>query len=113
MLQSDQTLAKIQKNLVKKILDELKKQLKNNREGYEEFHKNFGDILKEGIHYEMEMKDDIAPTVLFHSLVLDRKITLREYLDAKSTIQNEIYYLTGSDLEQLKHSPYLEGLQSK
>lgn len=113
MLQNDQSLARIQKSLVKKVLDELTKQLKNNREEYEVFHKHFGEILKEGIHYNHELKQDIAHIVLFRSLVLDRNITLQEYLDAKLADQKEIYYLTGSDLDQLKQSPYLEKLKEK
>lgn len=113
MLQNDQTLAKIQKNLIKKVLDELKKIKEKDPEGYAEFHDNFGDILKEGIHYDGDNKEKIAENVLFHSLAQDKKITLTEYVEGMTKEQNFIFYLTGSDLEQLKNSPYLEQITSR
>lgn len=112
MLQGDATLGKIQKNLIKKILTQLEKSLKNDRENYEKFFMNFGEILKEGIHYDHENKSQIAKVCLFYSLNKNAYITLDAYLEDKQDNQKNIYYITGATKEQLKSSPYLEKLKS-
>lgn len=113
MLQGDATLGKIQKNLVKKILSELLKQLQKDQKAYEVFFQNFGTILKEGIHYDHENKDQIAKVCLFFSLNTGANITLDTYIENMSENQKDIYYITGSDTNQLKSSPYLEKLKSR
>lgn len=60
MLQSNSTLETIKKSLIKKILAELKKIRENDREKFSEFFANYGAILKEGVYYEHELKQDIA-----------------------------------------------------
>ena len=45
-----QSYQKIKNNIVKKILSELEKELKNNKKEYIKFWENFGSTLKEGIH---------------------------------------------------------------
>jgi molecular chaperone HtpG len=47
MLQDNASLDKIKKGLTKKVISELKKSLKNNREDYLKFWENYGKILKE------------------------------------------------------------------
>ena len=48
MLQNDPVLAENKNNIVKKVLSELSKEIKNNKEEYINFWKNFGSTLKEG-----------------------------------------------------------------
>jgi molecular chaperone HtpG len=60
MLQDNTTLDKIKKGLTKKVISELSKTLKNNREDYVKFWSNYGKVVKEGIHYEHDLKQDIA-----------------------------------------------------
>jgi molecular chaperone HtpG len=47
MLQSNSTLDKIKKSLVKKILSELKKAMIEDKENYKKFLENYGQVLKE------------------------------------------------------------------
>ena len=84
MLQSNATLETIKKSLIKKVLGELKKLRVKNPEGYAKFFENYGAILKEGVYYEADIKQDIAQVLEFDTLLGDKKITLDEYLEALS-----------------------------
>ncbi len=81
MLQSNAVLEKIKKSLVKKILVELKKTMWNKKDDYLRFLENYGQVLKEGIHYEWDLKENIAETVKFKSLLKSELISLDEYLE--------------------------------
>lgn len=124
MLQSNNNLEKIKKGLTKKIIEKLKSELKDNQENYNIFLQNYGKILKEGIYYETELKEDIAGVVKFHSLLENRNITLDEYLEkVKSTsLENgetdkkegkNIYYITAKNLSEAKANPYIDQFQKK
>ena len=67
MLQNDPVLSKIKNNIVKKVLSELSKEIKNNKEEYTKFWKNFGPTLKEGIHEDFNNKEDILKLSMFYS----------------------------------------------
>ncbi len=82
MLQSNSVLDKIKKSLVKKILSELKKLRVKNPEGYTKFFENYGAILKEGVYYEHDIKQDIAEILEFRTLLEEQKISLDAYLEA-------------------------------
>jgi len=60
MLQDNVSLEKIKKGLTKKVISELGKSLKNNREDYVKFWDNYGKLVKEGIHYDADLKESIA-----------------------------------------------------
>ncbi len=124
MLQSNNNLEKIKKGLTKKIIEKLRSELKDNQENYNIFLQNYGKTLKEWIYYEMELKEDIAGVVKFHSLLENKDITLDEYLEkVKSTSseneQNEkkegknIYYITAKNISEAKANPYIDQFQKK
>ncbi len=80
MLQSNAVLDKIKKSLVKKVIGELKKTMWNKKEDYLKFLENYGQIVKEWIHYEWDLKENIAEVVKFESLLKENKLSLDEYL---------------------------------
>lgn len=84
MLQSNKTLDTIKKSLVKKIVSELKKLRVKDAEAYGKFFQNYGSILKEGVYYEQEMKDDIAGILEFDTLLGDKRVSLDEYLESQA-----------------------------
>ncbi len=81
MLQSNTVLDKIKKGLVKKVLSELKKTMAKDEEWYKKFLENYWQIIKEWIHYEWELKEDIASVVKFKSLLKNEMISLDKYLE--------------------------------
>ena len=82
MLQSNTALETIKKSLIKKILGELKKLQEEKPTEFASFFENYGTILKEGIYYEHDLKEDIAQVCLWESMNEGKKISLDAYLAA-------------------------------
>ncbi len=108
MLQNDPTVNKIKNHLTKKVLSELKNELKKSKEDYIKFWENFGSVIKEGIHEDFTNKETILEISLFYSSKSKKLITISEYLENKKTDQKEIYYISGENIENLVNSPQME-----
>ncbi|HOP56574.1 MAG TPA: molecular chaperone HtpG [Bacillota bacterium] len=114
ILQHNRQLAKISQNLEKKVLSELEKTLKNDREKYEKFWKEFGVNIKYGIYDNFgEKKDMLKDLILFESVKSDKLLTLKEYLEAMPKDQKEIYYASAPNREAVKVSPQMDILKKK
>ncbi len=115
ILQSNKQVDMIRKSISKKILATLKSTLKNERDEYTKFYGEFGKVLKEGVHYDMERKEDVAALLLFESTATEpgNFTTLDEYIQRLPENENNIHYITGQSRSQLQESPYIEELQSK
>ncbi len=105
IIQASNVLEKIQKTLVKEVLKSLTRIIKNEKESYNEFYKNYNRYLKEWIHYDFDNKETIAWTLLFHSWKKKEQVGLEEYVWED---KNPIHYLIGSSISELEASPYLE-----
>ena len=108
MLQNDPVLAKIKNNIVKKVLSELSKEIKNNKEEYTKFWKNFGPTLKEGIHEDFNNKENILKLSMFYSSTQKNLTTINEYIDRMQKNQKEIFYISGDNKDSLIKSPQME-----
>ncbi|SFP66230.1 molecular chaperone HtpG [Hydrogenimonas thermophila] len=108
ILQENVILSKIKKASVKKILGELKKLLEKDRKAYEDFFKEMGKALKEGIYSDFENRDKLLDLMLFKSSKRDGYITFKEYKEAMKEGQEKIFYIMGEDENLLRHSPLLE-----
>lgn len=113
ILQHDRLITMIRKNLVKKVLGNLKEMLEKDREKYLKFWQAFGPVLKEGIHYDFENQEALKELLLFASTKGDELTTLKEYCSRMPEDQKEIYYITGNSREMLANSPHLEALKNK
>ena len=114
MLQHDSQLKLIKTTLDRKIKNELSAWLKNDREKYEEFFKNFGLQLKMGCYTGYGAnKDQLQDLLLFHSGKENKYVTLREYVDAMPEEQKYIYYAAGESCEKLAKLPAAERVLSK
>jgi molecular chaperone HtpG len=113
ILQHDRLMAMIRKNLVKKVLGNLKEMLAKDQEKYLKFWHAFGPVLKEGIHYDFENQEVLKELLLFSSTRDDDLTTLKDYCARMPEGQTEIYYITGSSREMLANSPHLEALKNK
>ena len=81
MLQSNMVLDTIKKSLVKKVVAELKKVMKNDSDTYDKFYENYKLMLKEGTYYEWDMKEDIASLLKFKSTIETKNISFDEYIE--------------------------------
>lgn len=114
ILQQNKMLQNIANNLEKKIKKELELMLKNERETYIEFFKNFGQDIKYGIYNEFGAKKDLLKDLLiFESSNDDKKTTLKEYIERMKEDQKEIYFVSGEDKNKLNKLPQMEKLREK
>ncbi len=114
MLQHDRQLKLIRSSLEKKIRNELSAWLKNEREKYEEFFKNFGLQLKVGSYQGFGAEaDNLKDLLLFHSAKESKLLTLEEYRKAMPEEQKYIYYAAGDSTERLAKLPQAERVLDK
>ena len=107
-LQQDRQVRVIAKQINKKIRQGLKDLLKNDRDKYESFFKEFGNSLKVSIYESYGAnKADLEDLLLFYSKKEDKLITLAEYKDSMKSTDEEILYAVGDSLEKIKASPAL------
>lgn len=114
MLQHDHQLKIIAKAIDKKIKNELKKMLNNDREKYNKFFKTFGLQLKYGVYanYGME-KDGLKDFLMFESSNGEGYTTLKEYVGRMADSQENIYYACGENADKISMLPQLDAVKEK
>ena len=114
MLQHDRHLQLIANAIEKKIKNELTSMLKNKREDYEKFWKEFGLQLKYGAYQDYGMhKDKLIDLFLYHSSKENKLVTLDEYVSRMKADQKNIYYACGETIAKIDALPQMELLRDK
>ncbi len=114
MLQHDRQLQLIRKSLERKIKSELSLWLKNEREAYEAFFKNFGLQLKVGVYQSFGAEsDNLKDLLLFYSAKDKKMCTLAEYRANMPEEQAYLYYAAGDSVERLARLPQAEMVLDK
>ena len=114
LLQHDRQLKVIAANLEKKIKAELTKMLREDREAYETFFKNFGRQLKYGVVADYGMhKDKLQDLLLFYSSTEKKPVTLEEYVGRMKEDQKYIFYAAGETVDKVDRLPQTELLKDK
>ncbi|WP_187832300.1 molecular chaperone HtpG [Helicobacter pylori] len=112
ILQQNKILANIRSASVKKILSEIERLSKDNK-NYHKFYEPFGKVLKEGLYGDFENKEKLLELLRFYSKDKGELISLKEYKENLKENQKSIYYLLGENLDLLKASPLLEKYAQK
>ena len=113
ILQQNAELQVISKNLEKKIISELEKILKNDREKYIEFWKEFGRSIKAGVQDMFGMnKEKLQDLLIFVSSHDDKYTTLKEYVDRMGD-NKEILYVPAESIDAVKSLPKMEKLKEQ
>ena len=113
ILQQNSELQAISKNLEKKIISELEKILKNDREKYIEFWKEFGRCIKGGVQDMFGMnKEKLQDLLIFISSHDDKYTTLKEYVDRMGE-SKEILYVPAESIDAVKALPKMEKLKEQ
>ena len=112
-LQHSPVLAKIRKDLVKRVLDELERRAKAEDGGYATFWESFGSVLKEGIYEDHEQRERLLELVRFRSTASDGWVSLAEYVARMKPGQDAIFTISGEHVEALRSSPQLEACRAK
>jgi molecular chaperone HtpG len=113
ILQHNKAIDSIRSASTKKILSMIEKLAK--KEGYEEFWKNFGRVLKEGIVEDSANQEQIAKLLRFDSSDEQSagNVSLQQYVERMVDGQEDIYFLTAENLATAKSSPHLEIFKKK
>lgn len=115
ILQSNRQVEIIRKSITSRVLDALTEMKENEYDTYLAFYREFGRILKEGIHLEFSKKEQISDLLLFHSTKTQSGefTTLQKYVGGMKEGQEDIYYITGLTADEVLSSPYLEAFRDK
>ena len=113
MVQNSPVIKKIAKSITKRVLSELKKNLKKDEAQYDLFWHQFGKVLKEGLYEDYDNREKIAEITRVYSFKHDKLVTLDTYIEEMAEKQDKIYYLAADSLKQAKSSPHLEGFKAK
>ena len=114
VLQHDNQLKIIARNLEKKIKAELLRLQKEDREKYETFWKAFGVQLKYGVVADYgRNKDMLKELLLFWSSKEGTNTTLAAYKDRMPEEQPFVYYACGESAEKIAKLPQVERILDK
>lgn len=119
-LQEDRQMMAMARRIEKRVLDELKKMMEEDKEVYKTFFGLFGTTLKAGIYQSYgAKKDDLAPLLLFDTSLgqgrsLDQIIGEEgEEDEAEEKEKAKILYATGESLEGIRQLPTVQALMEK
>ena len=112
-LQHSPVLAKIRKDLIKRVLDELERRAKAEDGDYASFWETFGAVLKEGIYEDHEQRERLLELARFRSTASDGWVSLADYVARMKPGQEAIFTISGEHLEALRSSPQLEACRAK
>lgn len=116
ILQKDPNIDSMRSALTKRVLDALEKLAKNDTEAYDEFWKEFGEVLKEGPAEDFSNKERIAGLFRFSTTDTDvekQDQSLAQYVERMKEGQNKIYYVVSNNFNTSKNSPHLEVFRKK
>ena len=112
LLQHDRQLKIISANLEKKLRAELERILRDAREGYQQFWKNFGRHLTVCALNNSGARDaKLQDLLLFYSSTEKKLVTLGEYVSRMPESQKYIYFAAGESIEAIDHMPQTEVLK--
>ena len=115
ILQNNRQVEVIKKSIIKKVLDTLRDMKEKEFDKYVSFYNEFGRVLKEGVHMDFDRRETIGELLIFPSTKTekDKYRTIPEYVDNMKEGQEDIYYITGTSLDETLKSPYLEAFKEK
>ena len=116
ILQKDPTVDKLKSALTKRSLDMIEKFGKKDPEAYQEFWKEFGQVLKEGPAEDHANRERILKLMRFASTQTgnsDETVSLEDYIGRMQEGQDKIYYLVADSYNAAKNSPHLEIFRKK
>ncbi len=116
MLQHNPTVEKIKRSLIAKVLGKLKDLSEEDPKAYIQFWREFGPIIKEGLHMDHENKEKLLELVRFQSSLGDTEddlVSLKQYVGRMREGQKYIYYISGESRAIVEKSPHLEVFKEK
>lgn len=115
MLQQNPLLERMQKNIVRNVLEALEAMKNTDYEKYVPFFEDLGVMLKDGAANDWSNRERLADLLLFQSTRTEagKYTTLADYMSRMPADQKDVYYLIGETREAIESSPLLEAYQAK
>ncbi len=117
ILQDNKVTAALRKALTKRALGMLEKLAKDeDKQKYQNFWKEFGLVLKEGLAEDNANQQEIAKLLRFastHNDGSEQTVALEDYVARMKEGQKAIYYITADSYIAAKNSPHLELFNKK
>ncbi|HOO75060.1 MAG TPA: molecular chaperone HtpG [Tepiditoga sp.] len=106
ILQESRKISVIKKNLEKKIIKTLEDLMKNDKDKYTEFWKEYGKIIKNGLYENIYEKDKLSSLLMFTTLKHEEFISLDQYISEMTG--DEILFATGESRKRIINLPQME-----
>ncbi|WP_441002598.1 molecular chaperone HtpG [Pseudocolwellia agarivorans] len=116
ILQDNKVTQAIRKGCTKRVLTMLERLGKNDKEKYQIFWNEFGQVLKEGPAEDPTHTEQIAKLLRFASTNENtdvQSVSLPEYIERMKEGQDKIYYVVADNFSAAKNSPHLEVFRKK
>ncbi|MEB2313545.1 MAG: molecular chaperone HtpG [Sorangiineae bacterium] len=113
VLQDSRPVEVIRKQLTAQTLELIDELARERPEDFRSFTEQFGSVLKEGLHFEPELRERLARLVRFSSTASDAPVSLEEYAARMPEGQSSIYYAIGQSRATLAAAPQLEALRAR
>jgi molecular chaperone HtpG len=114
ILQQSSDVTQIRTASIKRVLgmlEDLAKAASDENTRYQDFWREFGRVLKEGVVEDHANRERIAKLLRFastHGDSADQQVSLADYVARMKSGQNAIYYVTADTYAAAKNSPHLE-----
>ena len=115
LLQQNPELTVMRGALTRRVLDMLKK-IASDKDDYQKFWGEFGQVLKEGFVEDHANKDKLAKLLRFattHGGIVAQDQSLDDYVERMQDDQDKIYYILAENYATAVASPHLEQLRSR
>ena len=116
LLQHNRQLDRIKAACAKRVLDLIERLTRDEPEKFADFHKAFGNILKEGVAEDAANRERIAKLLRFASTKGDgaaQTVSLDDYIGRMAVDQDAIWYITADSHIAAAGSPQLEAFRAK
>jgi molecular chaperone HtpG len=115
LLQQNPLLERIQKNVVRNVLETLEAMKNTEHDKYVAFFEDLGVMLKEGAARDWSNRDKLLDLLIFQSTKTEpgKQTSFADYVSRMPEEQKDIYYLIGESREIIESSPLLEAYKAK
>ena len=113
-IQATGLMARLKKVLTNQVIKDLETQAGKDPDKYQEFWKEFGGYLKQGVAMAPLEADPLQPLLRFKTnLHPEAWSSLEDYVGRMKPDQKDLYYIVGEDPKSVLRSPHLDYFQTQ
>ncbi len=115
-IQATRVMAGLKKTITRRLLSELKRMAKNDRDKYLGIFREFGAYLKQGLVIASEDRSDLEPLMFFQTTHDDDPSaywSLDDVVERMAENQDDLYYVVADDYASGTRSPHLDAFRQR